>query len=126
MMLPRMVVLAVPLALLLGGAPAGAQSQNATLSGVVRDVSGVSVPDVDVTVTSQTTGASQTTKTGGDGSFSLPLAPDGYRVIVALTGFQRVVQDVQVRAGDPQRLEIVLQPALTEEVTVTAMKRETT
>ena len=126
MMLPRMLVLAVPLALLLGGAPARAQSQDVPLTGVVRDASGVSVPGVDVTVTSQTTGASQTTKTAGDGGFSLSLAPGAYRVVVALTGFQRVAHDVQLGAGGPQRLEIVLQPVLTEEVTVTAMKRETT
>jgi iron complex outermembrane recepter protein len=126
MMLLPMLVLAVPLALLLGSAPARAQSQDVPLTGVVRDASGVSVPGVDVTVTSQTTGASQTTKTAGDGGFSLSLAPGAYRVVVALTGFQRVAHDVQLGAGGPQRLEIVLQPVLSEEVTVTAMKRETT
>ena len=50
MMLPRTLVLAVPLALLLGAVPARAQSQDVPLTGVVRDVSGVSVPGVDVTV----------------------------------------------------------------------------
>jgi hypothetical protein len=41
MTLPRTLVLAFPLTLLLGEAPARAHSQDATLTGVVRDASGV-------------------------------------------------------------------------------------
>ena len=79
----------VSFAAVLYGLPAHAQAQEGRLSGVVRDTTGAAVPGATVTVTNQTTNATQTVTSGADGSFSASLAPGTYSVTVALRGFGR-------------------------------------
>ena len=106
------------------GFTAGAQSPEGTLKGVVQDMTGAPVPGVTVTVTNQTSRVSQTATTGQDGSYSLALPPGAYSVNVSIPGFRPVTQEMELAAGDSKQLEFSLQPLLSEQITVTAMKRE--
>jgi iron complex outermembrane receptor protein len=96
------------------------------ITGVVRDATGAVVPGATVTATNQTTRDSKTATTGTDGSYSISATPGTYSVAVSLTGFRRVAQDVEVSAGAPKQLDFSLETQLTEEITVTATKREQT
>ena len=120
----RCLVSAAVLLAIICSAPVWAQSQAGTITGVVRDSTGVSVPGVTVTATNQATSASQSATTGTDGTFSVSVAPGSYNVTVAMFGFRRITQTVDVTAGAARPLEFSLQPQLSEEVTVTALKRE--
>ena len=108
------------------GSPALAQTTRGTISGVVLDATGVAMSGVTVTATNQATNASQTTVTGTDGTYSLSVEPGAYSVSVSTPGFRRATRVVEVAAGASNRLEWSLEPLLSEEITVTAMKRETT
>ena len=117
---------AVALVAVLYGAPTWAQVPEGKISGVVRDATAAGVPGVTVTATNQATNASQTTTTANDGSYSLSLPPGAYSVTASLLGFRRVTQTVEVAAGASSRRDFSLVAALSEEITVTAMKREQT
>jgi iron complex outermembrane receptor protein len=120
------IVLAVLLVTLVCGARARAQAQEGKVSGVVRDAIGVGIPGVTVTATQQTPNTSRTTTTGSDGTYSLSLAPGAYTVTASMLGFRRVTFEIEVAAGAARSLDFSLQAILSEEVTVTAMKREET
>ncbi|PYR32483.1 MAG: TonB-dependent receptor [Acidobacteria bacterium] len=109
----------------LWSATASAQGPQGTLSGVVRDGTGAALPGVTVTATNQTTNASQNATTGGDGAYSLSLPAGTYSVTASLTSFRRATQRVELGAGAMQQLNFSMELMLSEEVTVTAMKRET-
>jgi iron complex outermembrane recepter protein len=108
--------------------PVYAQSPNGSLTGVVKDASGASVPGVTVTVTNQATGDSKTAHTSTDGSFTVTeLTPGPHTVTADLLGFRKVVlKDQQVTAGGTATTEFTLEAKLAEEITVTAMLREQT
>jgi iron complex outermembrane receptor protein len=111
---------------LLSCAPALAQSDG-RIAGVVRDASGAPIPGVAVTVTNQATGGSQSATAGSDGSFSVSLPPGTYSVAVALKGFgAQTRKDLAVAAGGTTAADFKLETRHSEEVTVTAMKREET
>ena len=117
------LLMSVALTAVLYGAPA--YSQDARLTGVVRDTTGASVPGATVTVSNQATGASQVLTSGVDGGFSVSLPPGTYTVMVSLKGFGRQTRrDVKLDAGGTQRSEFALEAQREEEVTVTAMLRE--
>jgi iron complex outermembrane recepter protein len=103
-----------------------AGAPQARLSGVVRDATGAGVPGALVTAVNQATKASYTAATAVDGSYSIDLPPGAYQVTATLAGFRRAPRDVEVSAGAPVQADFSLEPSLTEEVTVTAMKREST
>ena len=81
--------------------PVLAQAQLGTLGGVVRDSTGGVVVGATVTLTNQETGATRTTRTSSDGTYSvtsLPLGP--YTVAAEFAGFGRALQrDVRVTGG---------------------------
>jgi outer membrane receptor protein involved in Fe transport len=108
----------------LSSTAAWAQSQEGTLTGFVRDVTGAGLPGAIVTVTSQTTRTSRTATTGGDGSYSLSLAPGPYDVTASVPGFRKTSQTIEVAAGASKQLDFSLDAALAEEITVTSLKRE--
>src|SRR3954447_4649549 len=120
------VLIAVALTTVLGGAPASAQAPQGKITGVVRDGSGATLPGVTVTATNQATKASETATTGTDGSYTLSVAPGAYNVGVTLQGFRRDTQIVEVAAGASKVADFTLEAALSEEITVTAMKRDET
>jgi iron complex outermembrane receptor protein len=103
-----------------------AWAQGGRIAGVVRDATGAVVPGVTVTATNPATKASQSTTSAADGTYSLAVLPGAYRVTAMLPGFRTATQDVEVTAGGSGALDFVIEAGLTEEVTVTAMKRETT
>ncbi len=117
--------LAWALAGVLCSVPASAQS-TITVTGVVKDATGVGVPGVTITATNQKTNASQTTTTASGGSFSIALAPGTYSVSTSVAGFRKATQVVDVTTAAPKPIEFSLEAALSEEITVTAMKREET
>jgi iron complex outermembrane receptor protein len=111
-------------ALLIGAGAAAAQ--DAKIAGMVRDATGAGVPGVTVTATNQANKASQTITTPDDGSYSFAVTPGTYAVSATLPGFRTVTRTVDVAAGAAVTLDISLQAAMTEVVTVTAMKRDDT
>ena len=119
-------VTAVALVALICGTRAWAQVPAGKISGVARDALGAGIPGVTVTATNQATNVSQTTATGNDGSYSFALAPGAYSVAATLSGFRRVAQTVDVAAGAAMQVDFSLEAVLSEEITVTAMKREST
>lgn len=105
-------------------APVSAESVQAKVTGVVRDGSGAVVPGATVTATNQADRTSQTATTADDGSYSFALPPGSYAVVVTVQGFRRSMQTIEVKADAPRQLDFVLEASLSEEVTVTALKRE--
>jgi iron complex outermembrane receptor protein len=105
--------------------PAWAQPDS-RITGVVRDATGAGIPGATVIATNQTTRGSTTATTGNDGSYSVSVMPGPYSVAASVTGFRRTVQDVEITAGAAKQVDFSLETQLTEEITVTATKREQT
>ena len=119
----RGTILLALLAVLLA-APAFADGK---VTGKVVDSGGGVLPGAMVTLTDQKTGAVKTATTGPDGTFSIDAAPGVYTVTVDLLGFRKgVTKDVTITETAAASTEFTLQPRLSEEVTVTAQKREET
>jgi iron complex outermembrane receptor protein len=109
------------------GVPLHSQSSEGRISGVVRDTSGAAVPGATLAVVNETTNASQTAVSGPDGTFSVNVAAGSYSVTATLRGFGRETRkDVKVEGGAVATADFTLAAKLSEEVTVTAMKREDT
>ena len=126
MTLRRTPLLAVALAALVCAMPAGGQGADGKINGTVRDATGAVVPGVTVTATHQASTASQSTTTATDGTYSLAVPPGSYSVSATLIGFRRAAQTIEVAGGAGVQLDFALQALLSEEITVTAMKREET
>jgi len=79
-------------------APAMAQVDTGSLSGVVRDTSGAALPGAQVTLREESTGISASLRAGKDGSFAFnPLKIGTYTLTVTGDGFkQSVTQHLQV------------------------------
>jgi Carboxypeptidase regulatory-like domain len=73
----------------LGGTLAQLQGGTAGLGGTVTDQTGAAIPGAQVTVMSNTTGASRTTSTDSDGRYTFSNLPQGsYKVVIRSPGFQ--------------------------------------
>ena len=125
MLLRRRPLVCGVLALLALASPSLAQSQVSTIRGAVRDATGTGIPGATVTATSQA-GVSRSATTGNDGTYSVDLPSGSYSVSASMPGFRRVTRLVELGAGDVRTADFSLEATLTEEVTVTAMKREST
>src|SRR5262245_21453336 len=100
--------------------------QEGTISGIVRDALGDPIAGVTVVATDQATKVPRSATSATDGRYSIALPPATYSVAAILAGFQRVLQVVQIDAGGSTHLDFELQPSLSQEITVTATKREQT
>ena len=112
--------LAVTVALLLAAAvPAFAQLQTGNVYGTVKDEQGQALPGV--TVTLEGVGAPQIQVTDEQGLFRfLNLYPGQYSVKTELDGFSPVeYPDVVVRVGSNANMEITMNAAVTDVITVT-------
>ncbi len=70
-----------------------AQSASSTINGTVRDASGASISEAQVTITNQATGLKSEAQSGADGVFSMGgLASGTYEVSVSKPGFQTFVE----------------------------------
>src|SRR5512134_4027828 len=125
MLLRRRPLVCGVLALLALASPSLAQSQLSTIRGAVRDATGAGIPGATVTATSQA-GVSRSATTGNDGTYSVELPSVSYSVSASMPGFKRATRLVELGAGDVRAADFSLEATLTEEVTVTAMKREST
>jgi iron complex outermembrane receptor protein len=122
----RFLSLAALIAVLFG-VTAYAQSNEGRITGVVRDASGAAVPGATITVTNQATNATTTATSGADGSFAVSLLPGTYSVTVSIKGFGPQTQRaLKLSAGGAATADFSLQTKRSEEITVTAMKREET
>lgn len=70
--------------------PAFAQSDNASISGIVKDPSGAAVPNAKVTVRNEDTGFERVVNTNESGFYTVTNIPPGYyTVVVESTGFKQ-------------------------------------
>ena len=105
---------------------AGVNAQTATvgnLSGTVKDPSGAAVPNADVEVKEENTGATRVAHANDDGFYLFTsLAAGRYTVSTAPTGFKRTVANgVEVHVGENKILNLDLQVGqVSETVTVTS------
>jgi hypothetical protein len=100
-----------------------AQVSPGAITGTVTDPTGAAVPGATVTAISTATAATNTTKSDGQGNFSLPQLPVGtYEVHVSQGNFKEfVVTSVQVHTATTTAVNAALQMGqVTEKVTVTA------
>jgi iron complex outermembrane recepter protein len=126
MTLRRQSLMSLTAVLILIAVPVYGQAPEGKVSGIINDVTGVPVPGVIVTATHRTARITRSTTTAADGSYSLSLPPGEYNVTTTLSGFRRTTQVVEVPSGGSRQLNVSLEPSLTEEITVTAMKRDET
>jgi iron complex outermembrane receptor protein len=116
---------AVAIVAALASSLAPAQPESATLKGVVRDAAKQPITGATVIATNTATKASTTAITDADGSWSLVVPPGSYSVIATAAGFWGPTLPVEVAAGRESQMDFSLLPVLSEVVTVTATKRET-
>jgi iron complex outermembrane receptor protein len=125
--LPNRFLLSAALLSLISGVAAYAQPSQGRISGAVRDSTGAALPGATVTVTNQATNAAQTVTTSSDGTYSVTVGPGTYAVAVALRGFTRQSRrDLKLDAAATLTADFTLEAGREEEVTVTALKREST
>jgi hypothetical protein len=88
-----------------------AQSGTSTISGVVTDPTGASVPNAEVTVTGEDQASTRTATTNQDGFYSVPNLPRGiYSVAITAPGFKRFSQEkIDVLLNQQLRVDAGLQ-----------------
>ena len=95
----------------------------ASIQGTVTDVSGGSVPNAKVTLTSQDTAKSETLKTGTEGFYRFSqLAPGVYDIVVEAAGFKKEIRErIEVRAETLEGVNLSLSPGdVAESITVSS------
>lgn len=104
------VAFALLVAMSLGSARLAAQtSTTGDVAGTVTDPSGATVPEAKVTLTDDTKGTTQETKTNKDGVYHFYLlSPGPYTVSVTATGFQSFTRHSNVSVGQIATLDIQL------------------
>ena len=107
-------------------APVLAQPSEARITGTVRDATGVGIPNVTVTATDERTKRSFTATTGSEGAYTLVLPAGSYTVAATLSGWRRATESAEITAPTPRTIDFVLQPSMSEEITVSSMKRDET
>lgn len=102
------------------------QAQNAasgSLEGTVTDSTGAVVPGVEVVVTNQATGVSQTVSSSGNGFYSAASLPGGdYQLVAIKEGFRKdTIRDIHLDPGARRGIDVkLLVGTTTTEVTVEA------
>jgi Carboxypeptidase regulatory-like domain len=118
----RYALLLLPLFLVLASIPAHAQ-QNSEISGTVIDNNGAVVPNAQITLTSEATGAQLSTTSNTSGIYIFPgLNVGAYDLSATASGFGTYVQrGLQVNVSQTLRADIQLQVGSVQQtVTVTA------
>lgn len=112
------------LVFLMTGLTAGAAfaQETGSISGVIRAEDGSPMPGVTVRVSGTALPAGRSEVTKEDGSFDFQRLPPGtYQVVGDLTGLGTVEREAVVALGRDTQLDLVLNPALSEEITVAAV-----
>jgi iron complex outermembrane receptor protein len=87
-----------------------ALAQSAALKGIVTDPHGASVPNVQITLTDEKTGAVQHSKTDETGVYSLPAVPGIYTLTAERDGFKRFEEKaITVEAAHNLTVDVKLQ-----------------
>jgi iron complex outermembrane receptor protein len=129
---PRIGLPMVCLALVvLLAAPVVAQTQTGQagrIVGTVRDTIGTAVGGAPITIKNEETGATRVVRASPAGKYEASdLQPGVYTVSAYLQGFEKVAQKGRrLDAGATLTVDFTLELTATEDVTVTAMKREET
>ncbi|HEX2457131.1 MAG TPA: TonB-dependent receptor [Vicinamibacterales bacterium] len=119
------LALSVALVSLISISQAAAQTE-IKITGVVRDATGLAIAGATVTATNRTTRDSKSATTGTDGSFTIAMPPGSCFVTAAFPGFRSSTQTVEVTSGEMKPADFTLETMISEEITVTATKREQT
>jgi hypothetical protein len=108
-------------ALLLGTVAFG-QATGGRLGGTISDSVGAVIPNATVTVTSKTTGQTQTAQTSAAGVWRFPNLPvGGYTVRISADGFEMAVRDVVITLNQEAVVDAALRPGnVAGEIDVTA------
>lgn len=120
---PVQIIAALALLLYLPVPRALAQTQTASVTGLVKDQSGAVVPGAQVGTINVATGIRNATRTNSGGYYTFSLLPPGnYRMTVEKTGFERLVRTgVQLDVQETARIDFTLHlGAARQEVTVSA------
>jgi len=128
-MLSRSTRLLLSIALVSGmhAVSAFSQGAEARVAGLVTDATGAAVPGAAITITNQATGATKVVTSASDGRYGASVAPGVYSVSVALRGFGKQTQkDLKLESGATLTASFTLAAQLSEEITVTSLKREST
>ncbi len=114
--------------IVLSAVSALAQSTPGKITGTVHVASGAPVGGAAITITNQATGATRVVRSATDGTFEAADLPPGlYTLSADVQGFRKVLsKDHRLDAGATVTVDIPLDVRVSEEVTVTAMKREET
>jgi len=119
----RVLFLAV-LILWIAKAPAAlAQVAGGTITGVVKDQAGATVPGATITLTAVGTNRQRVVTSSREGIYAAAGLPPGtYRVVVELSGFKPLRRaGIQLETGETAQLDMTLEiGAVSEQVTVTA------
>lgn len=106
----RLLALLAVMALIVPTALWGQGITSGAVTGVVTDASNAVVPNANVTLKSEETGAVLTQTTGASGSFNFPLLKPGtYRVGLTQQGFRAVSEKVDVVLGQTSTANIKLE-----------------
>ncbi len=102
-----------------------AQSTSSTtggIAGVINDSSGGALPGVTVTVSNTGTGLTRTVVSDGEGKYNVVLLQPGtYRVEAELAGLGRAQKEnAVVLLGNNTRVDLSINPQVSEQITVTA------
>jgi iron complex outermembrane receptor protein len=105
---------------------AAAQSASGVIAGIVRDTSGGAVPGAQVIIVNEESKVSVEHLTNQEGVYRVDaLVPGGYRVEVALDGFEAPAQHVAVAGDRTTTVDITLAPVrISQTVVVTARRVE--
>jgi len=122
MVLRRTQFVALAVLVALTSVPAVAQTVTGTMKGSVIDKSGGVLPGVTVTIRNAETGLERVVVTSKDGTYNAPYLPIGrYSVVAELSGFGAMRRNnVRVDLNQTIVQDFVLDPAVTETVTVNA------
>ena len=103
--------------------PLAAQSEKASVSGIIGDKTGAAVPDAQVTGENLATGVKTATVTNATGSFYLALLPGEYRIAVSRQGFATaVVQKLALTVAQAATLNLSLEvSSVQQQITVEAV-----
>lgn len=101
----------------------GQSSTAGNITGTVRDQQGAAVPNAEITIQEQNTGASRTVTTNDDGFYNVPSLPAGrYTVSTSPAGFKKTVAaDVELHVSENKVINLEVQVGqVTETVTVSS------
>ncbi|HEX9303444.1 MAG TPA: TonB-dependent receptor [Thermoanaerobaculia bacterium] len=99
-----------------------------TISGTVRNASGDTMPGATITIINQETGVTRVARSGANGAYSVTgLGPGLYAVSADLPGIGKATErNRRLAAEGTLTVDLTLEVRVSEEVTVTATKREET